>query len=106
VSKAIVSTAQGTQRGRALEDLKGIRELSRAGKTGAKRQRGVLHTWGGAQLRAFIAYKARVAGVRVVLVDPHTPAKPVATAGSVSERIGSLKRASFAGRVGSPPTPT
>ena len=68
LSKAIVSTAKGTQRGIALEDLKGIRE--RAGKTVRKRQRSVLHSWAFFQLRAFIAYKAALAGVRVVYVDP------------------------------------
>jgi IS605 OrfB family transposase len=68
LSKALVSTAQGTQRGIALEDLQGIR--ARAGKTVTKRHRSVLHSWGFFQLRAFIAYKAALAGVRVVYVDP------------------------------------
>ena len=35
-----------------------------------KRQRRVLHTWAFLQLRAFIAYKAALTGVRVVLIDP------------------------------------
>jgi IS605 OrfB family transposase len=68
LSKAIVSTAKGTQRGIVLEDLKGIRD--RAGSTVQKRQRRVLHSWGFFQLRAFIAYKAALAGVRVVYVNP------------------------------------
>jgi IS605 OrfB family transposase len=68
LSKAIVSTAKGAQRGIALEDLQGIRE--RAGTTVTKRQRRVLHSWGFLQLRAFIAYKAALAGVRVVYVNP------------------------------------
>jgi IS605 OrfB family transposase len=68
LSKALVSTAQGTQRGIALEDLQGIR--ARAGKTVTKRHRSVLHRWSFFQLRAFIAYKAALAGVRVVYVDP------------------------------------
>jgi putative transposase len=66
ISKRLVSTAKGTQRGLALEDLKNIR--SRA--NGSKRQRRVLHSWAFAQLGAFIAYKARLAGVPLVLVDP------------------------------------
>lgn len=73
LSKAIVSTAQGTSRGIALEDLKGIRERaarSSAKRTVGKRRRRVLHSWAFYQLRAFIAYKAALAGVRVVLVDP------------------------------------
>ncbi|HEU5440447.1 MAG TPA: RNA-guided endonuclease TnpB family protein [Ktedonobacterales bacterium] len=68
LSKAIVQTAQGTSRGIALEDLQGIRE--RAKRTVGKRQRRVLHTWSFFQLRAFIAYKAALAGVRVVYVNP------------------------------------
>ncbi len=66
LSKAIVSTAKGTGRGMALEDLTHIR--SRV--NGSKRQRRVLHTWSFFQLRAFIAYKAALAGVRVVYINP------------------------------------
>ena len=68
LSKAIVQAAKGTQRGIALEDLQGIRE--RAGTTVSKRQRSVLHSWAFLQLRAFIAYKAALAGVPVVYVNP------------------------------------
>ncbi len=68
LSKAIVSTAKGTSRGIALEDLRGIR--TRAKGTVSKRQRRVLHSWAFFQLRAFIAYKARLAGVPVVYVNP------------------------------------
>jgi putative transposase len=70
LSKAIVRTAQGTSRGIALEDLKGIRERISAKRTVAKRQRRVLHSWAFFQLRAFIAYKAQMACVRVALVNP------------------------------------
>src|SRR5258708_11859531 len=69
LSKAIVPTAKGTSRGIALEDLKGIRERISAKGT-VKRQRRVLHSWAFFQLRAFIAYKAALAGARVVYVDP------------------------------------
>jgi putative transposase len=68
LSKALVQTAKGTRRGIVLEDLKHIRE--RAGKTVRKRQRRVLHSWAFFQLRAFIAYKAALAGVPVVYVNP------------------------------------
>jgi IS605 OrfB family transposase len=67
ISKALVSTAQDTARGIALENLKNIR--MRVTVRG-KRQRRVLHSWGFFQLRAFIAYKAALAGVRVTLVNP------------------------------------
>jgi IS605 OrfB family transposase len=70
ISKAIVQTAQGTARGVALEDLTGIRERHNAQRTVGKRHRRVLHNWAFNQLRAFIAYKAALAGVQVVLVNP------------------------------------
>jgi putative transposase len=70
ISKSLVSTAKGTSRGIALEDLNGIRERINAKRTVAKRQRRVLHTWAFYQLRAFISYKAQMAGVRLVLVNP------------------------------------
>jgi IS605 OrfB family transposase len=67
ISKALVSMAQGTGRGVALEDLKNIRSRT---TVHGKRQRRVLHSWAFFQLRAFIAYKAALAGVRVRLVNP------------------------------------
>lgn len=73
ISKALVSTAQGTQRGIALENLQGIR--NRAGQTVRKRRRRVLHSWAFFQLRAFIAYKAALAGMQVVLVDPRNTSR-------------------------------
>lgn len=70
LSMALVRTAQGTSRGIALEDLTQIRERIRAKRTVGKRQRRVLHNWAFRQLRAFIVYKAQLAGVLVVLVNP------------------------------------
>ncbi|WMX46524.1 transposase [Streptomyces roseicoloratus] len=66
ISKHIVTEAQRTGRGIALEDLTGIRERVRLRKP----QRVTLHSWAFRQLGTFIAYKARRAGVAVVHVDP------------------------------------
>ncbi|MET7897416.1 RNA-guided endonuclease InsQ/TnpB family protein [Streptomyces mirabilis] len=66
ISKRIVAEAERTGRGIALEDLTGIRERARLRKP----QRTTLHSWPFAQLAAFIAYKAKKAGVPVVYVDP------------------------------------
>ena len=66
ISKQIVAVAQRTGRAIALEDLQGIR--SRV--TARKPQRARLHNWAFFQLRSFISYKAALAGVPVVLVDP------------------------------------
>lgn len=69
ISKALVSTAKGTHRGIALENLQNIRSRVN-GLPHSRRQRRVLNSWAFFQLRAFIAYKAQVAGVRLVLVNP------------------------------------
>ncbi|RKS08937.1 IS605 OrfB family transposase [Nocardiopsis sp. Huas11] len=66
ISKSIVERAERTGHGIALEDLKGIRGRVRQ----AKKNRYALHSWSFAQLRDFITYKARRAGVPVVVVDP------------------------------------
>ncbi|MFF0702779.1 RNA-guided endonuclease InsQ/TnpB family protein [Streptomyces tendae] len=66
ISKRIVAEAERTGRGIALEELTGIRGRARLRKP----QRATLHCWPFAQLVAFIAYKARRAGVPVICVDP------------------------------------
>jgi IS605 OrfB family transposase len=71
VSKKLVAKAQGTNRGIALEDLKGIRSRM----TVKKPQRRIQHSWAFAQLRLFIEYKAKLAGVPVVLVNPRNTSR-------------------------------
>jgi putative transposase len=69
ISQSLVSTAKDTQRGIALADLKHIRSRVN-GSSRSRRQRRVLNSWAFFHLRAFIAYKAQAAGVRLVLVTP------------------------------------
>ena len=66
ISKRIVTEAERTSHGIALEDLGGIRERVRLRKS----QRVTLHTWAFHQLCQFVEYKARRAGVPLVYVDP------------------------------------
>jgi IS605 OrfB family transposase len=66
ISKRIVAEAQRTGRGIALEDLSGIRERARFRRP----QRATLHSWTFHQLGRFVAYKARLAAVPVVHVNP------------------------------------
>ncbi|GHF90416.1 transposase [Kitasatospora xanthocidica] len=66
VSKTIVTTAERTGRGIALEDLTGIRSRVRLRKD----QRTTLHSWSFHQLATFVEYKAKRAGVPLVYVDP------------------------------------
>jgi putative transposase len=81
ISKGIVAKAERTTRALALEDLTGIRTRARARKP----QRATLHSWAFAQLRAYIDYKARRAGVRVVLVDPRNTSRTCPVCGCVDK---------------------
>ena len=67
IAKNIVQIAKGQTKGISMEDLTGIRQ--RAGNRG-KKFRSRLGKWSFAQLRSFIEYKASLAGVRVVRVNP------------------------------------
>jgi putative transposase len=82
ISKEIVQTAERTARGIALEDLKGIR-----GRVTARRsQRSRLHSWSFHQLRAFVAYKARRAGVPLVAVDPRYTSQACSCCGCIDRK--------------------
>jgi IS605 OrfB family transposase len=71
ISKQIVAEAQRTKRAIALEDLQGIRTRVRVRQP----QRATLHSWSFFQLRSLIAYKARLAGVKVIFVDPRNTSR-------------------------------
>jgi IS605 OrfB family transposase len=66
ISKTIVTTAERTGSGIALEDLTGIRSRVRLRKD----QRTSVHSWSFHQLGQHIEYKAKRAGVPLVYVDP------------------------------------
>ena len=82
VSKSLVAKAKDTSRGLALEDLKGIRERI---TVRGSRQRRVHNSWSFHQLRYFIEYKARIAGVPLVLVDPKNTSRACPSCGYVSK---------------------
>jgi putative transposase len=67
ISKELVLLAKRTNRGIGLEDLAGISTKVRAR---GKQNRSRFTNWSFFQLRFFIEYKARGAGVRVRLVNP------------------------------------
>lgn len=77
ISKMLIATAQDTQRGIALEDLKGIRTRTTVRRSQRNRQGG----WGFSQLRAFVEYKAQLAGVQVVVVDPRNTSRTCSQCG-------------------------
>ena len=81
ISKQIVAKAKGTLRSIALEDLQGIRNRV----TVRKAQRRSLHTWNFGLLRMFVDYKAKIAGVPVVFVDPRNTSRTCPSCGHVSK---------------------
>jgi IS605 OrfB family transposase len=82
ISKAIVREAKGTGRGIKLEDLSGIRGRV----TVRTAQRADAHSWAFSQLRQFTAYKAALAGVPVVLVDPRNTSRECPECGLIDKR--------------------
>jgi putative transposase len=78
VSKAIVAKAKDTDRGIAVEDLSGIRDRL---PVWAKDARNKLSGWSFAQLVGFLSYKAALAGVPVVQVDPRNTSRTCAECG-------------------------
>ena len=82
-TKESVETAKRTGRGIALEDLEGIRERATA-RGGDARNR--LHGWSFFQFRSFLTYKAQVAGVPVVFVDPAYTSQDCAECGHRDSR--------------------
>ncbi|MEU1515555.1 zinc ribbon domain-containing protein [Streptomyces sp. NPDC005811] len=82
-----------TGRGIALEELTGIRERVRLRKP----QRATHSSWSFAQLGAFIAYKAKKAGVPVVYVDAAYTSRTCAECGHI-DRANRVSQAWFACR--------
>jgi IS605 OrfB family transposase len=82
IAKALVSDAERTGRGLALERLTGIR-----GRVSARsNQRARLGNWAFAQLGGFVVYKAKRAGVPVVFVDPRNTSRQCAACGYIDKR--------------------
>ena len=80
ISKQIVTNAKDTGRRISLEDLKGMRVRI----TVRKGERERFGTWAFDQLRQFIEYKAQLAGVPVVAVDPRNTSRTCSACGFVS----------------------
>jgi len=84
ISKHLVSKARRTHRGIALEDLRHNR--SRTEGTVRKSQRQRHSSWAFAQLRAFITYKAQLAGVLLHLVDPRYTSRTCSRCGHCQKK--------------------
>ena len=77
ISKQIVAEAKRTGRAITVEDLTGIRDRVKARRT----QRAVLHSWAFGQLAAFLSYKAALAAVLLVVVDPRNSSRECSVCG-------------------------
>ena len=82
ISKEIVQRAKGTSSAIAIEDLSGIRMRTTVRKGG----RYIHNSWSFYQLRSFIEYKAREAGIPVIVVDPHNTSRECPNCHSISKR--------------------
>jgi IS605 OrfB family transposase len=81
ISKKIVAKATDTGRGIALENLEGIR----SGTVVRKKQRRQHNSWGFYQLRKFIEYKGKIAGILVRLIDPRNTSRTCPECGCVDK---------------------
>jgi putative transposase len=77
ISKQIVRVAKDTARGIGVEDLTHIRLRTTVRRQQRNRQGG----WAFSQLRGFIEYKAQLAGVPVVAVDPRNTSRACSQCG-------------------------
>ncbi|MFC7923985.1 RNA-guided endonuclease InsQ/TnpB family protein [Streptomyces cinereoruber] len=93
ISKTIVTTAERTGYGIALEDLTGIRGRVRLRKD----QRTSLNSWSFHQLASFVEYKAKRAGVPLVYVDPAYTSQQCSECGHI-DRKNRIDQATFACR--------
>lgn len=84
ISKQIVSEAKAEGKGIAIEALSGIRERTTVRKSQRRRH----HSWAFAQLRSFIEYKARIAGIPVAVIDPRYTSKTCNVCKYIGDRQG------------------
>lgn len=81
ISKQIVKTAKDTNRAIAVEKLTGIRD-----RVSVRRgQRDNLHSWAFTDLKAKISYKAQMAGVHLIEVDPRNTSRTCPVCGCVDK---------------------
>ncbi len=90
ISKRLVSKAAETGRGISLEDLKGIHKRS----TVRRSQRSRHGKWAFGELRHFVEYKARLAGVAVRTVDARNTSRTCSKCGHC-DRSNRMNRNDF-----------
>lgn len=81
ISKHIVSKAERLSYSISIEDLTGIRNGIKAKKA----NRNKMHNWSFYQLRNFLEYKAKRAGIPCVAVDPRNTSRTCAKCGHIAK---------------------
>lgn len=82
ISKRIVQKAQDTNRAIAVENLTGIRKRT----TVRRKQRARHANWSFYQLKRFIAYKCKLAGVPLFEVDPRNTSRLCPSCGCIDKK--------------------
>lgn len=82
ISKEIVASAKRSRFAIAIEDLTHIRKRVKARKA----QRNRLHGWSFAQLRQFVTYKAKLAGIPAILVNPRNTSRACPRCGLIDKK--------------------
>ena len=82
ISKEIIKEAKGTSSAIAIEDLTGIRMR----ETVKKGNRYIHNSWAFYQLRLFIEYKAKEAGIPVIVIDPHNTSRECPNCHTISKK--------------------
>jgi len=82
ISKQLVKNAQDTNCAIALEDLKGI---PNSRKRFRRKQRNKFSNWSFYQLQQYIKYKAKLAGIPVIMVDPKNTSRTCPVCGCVDK---------------------
>jgi IS605 OrfB family transposase len=81
ISKELVKVAKDTNRAIAIENLSGIRTRTKV----RHNQRAKQSSWAFNQLRSFITYKAQIAGVPVLLVNPQYTSQRCSQCGHIEK---------------------
>lgn len=81
ISKEVVASAKRSRFAIAVEDLTHIRKRVKARKA----QNHMLHTWSFAQLRQYMTYKAKLAGIPLVTVDPRNTSRTCPCCGVIDK---------------------
>ena len=89
ISKRIVEKAKSKGKGIAIEDLTGIRKTE---KPKSKAQKTELNRWSFYQLRKFLEYKAKLAGVLLLSVPPAYTSQTCSTCNHIGTKENSFRK--------------